>query len=144
MDDDLTQERMLPLALRAHRHMIRVREMDKIMLNAQRQGRTSFYMTCKCILEEPVMCGTCLGFQWLTHWPCFVLVGSKGTGEEAIHMGSASALDLQDHVLAQYREQGVLMWRGFSLEQFTNQCFSNDKDLGKARQMPVHYGRFVK
>ena len=56
MDDDQTQERMLPLALRAHRHMIRVREMDKIMMNAQRQGRTSFYMTCKCILEEPVMC----------------------------------------------------------------------------------------
>lgn len=32
------------------------------------------------------------------------------------------------------------MWRGFTLEQFTNQCFSNDGDLGKGRQMPVHYG----
>lgn len=101
----------LPLFLRAHRHMIRLREMDQILLNAQRQGRISFYMTC--------------------------------TGEEAIHMGSASALQLQDHVLVQYREQGVLMWRGFTLEQFTNQCFTNDKDLGKGRQMPVHYGRLV-
>ena len=32
------------------------------------------------------------------------------------------------------------MWRGFTLEQFCNQCFSNDLDLGKGRQMPVHYG----
>jgi len=32
------------------------------------------------------------------------------------------------------------MWRGFSLDQFTDQCFSNDADLGKGRQMPVHYG----
>lgn len=32
------------------------------------------------------------------------------------------------------------MWRGFTLKQFSNQCFSNDADLGKGRQMPVHYG----
>ena len=32
------------------------------------------------------------------------------------------------------------MWRGFTLDQFTNQCFSNDLDLGRGRQMPVHYG----
>jgi 2-oxoisovalerate dehydrogenase E1 component alpha subunit len=43
-------------------------------------------------------------------------------------------------VFAQYREAGLLMWRGFTLEQFANQCFSNDADLGKGRQMPVHYG----
>jgi 2-oxoisovalerate dehydrogenase E1 component alpha subunit len=61
-------------------------------------------------------------------------------GEEAIHVGAGSALDLQDPIFAQYREQGLLMWRGFTLEQFTNQCFSNHLDLGKGRQMPVHYG----
>lgn len=43
-------------------------------------------------------------------------------------------------MLAQYREAGVLMWRGFSLSQFADQCFSNAGDLGKGRQMPVHYG----
>ena len=43
-------------------------------------------------------------------------------------------------MLAQYREAGVLMWRGFTLEQFADQCFSNAGDLGKGRQMPVHYG----
>lgn len=45
-----------------------------------------------------------------------------------------------DTVFAQYREAGLLMWRGFTLEQFANQCYSNDADLGKGRQMPVHYG----
>ena len=57
-----------------------------------------------------------------------------------MHIGSASALSPQDVVFAQYREQGILMWRGFTLEQFCNQCFSNQLDLGKGRQMPVHYG----
>jgi hypothetical protein len=36
-------------------------------------------------------------------------------------MGAASALHLQDPILAQYREQGLIMWRGFTLEQFANQ-----------------------
>lgn len=94
--------------LRAHRQIVRLRQMDDILLNAQRQGRISFYLTCR--------------------------------GEEAIHMGAASALEVGDPVFAQYREQGVLMWRGFTLEQFTNQCFSNNLDLGKGRQMPIHYG----
>jgi hypothetical protein len=32
--------------LRAHRQIARLREMDTIFQNAQRQGRISFYMTC--------------------------------------------------------------------------------------------------
>ena len=32
------------------------------------------------------------------------------------------------------------MYRGFTLEQFMNQCYSNSQDGGKGRQMPVHYG----
>ena len=94
--------------MRAYRQMVRLREMDTILQNAQRQGRISFYMTCR--------------------------------GEEAIHFGAASALNLRDTVLAQYREAGLLMWRGFTLQQFADQCFSNRSDLGKGRQMPVHYG----
>lgn len=61
-------------------------------------------------------------------------------GEEAATVGSAAALHEQDMIMAQYREQGALRYRGFSLEQFMNQLFSNEKDLGKGRQMPVHYG----
>ncbi len=61
-------------------------------------------------------------------------------GEEATSVGGAAALKAQDMIMAQYREQGALMFRGFTLEQFMNQMFSNEKDLGKGRQMPIHYG----
>ena len=38
----------------------------------------------------------------------------------------------------QYREMGVLLWRGFGIDQVMNQCFGNHGDLsGKGRQMPV-------
>lgn len=61
-------------------------------------------------------------------------------GEEAASVGGAAALQPQDMIMAQYREQGALIYRGFSLENFMNQMFSNEKDLGKGRQMPIHYG----
>ena len=32
------------------------------------------------------------------------------------------------------------MYRGFTLDQFMNQCYSNALDGGKGKQMPVHYG----
>lgn len=61
-------------------------------------------------------------------------------GEEAASVGGAAGLEPQDMIMTQYREQGVLMFRGFSLENFMNQMFSNAGDLGKGRQMPIHYG----
>jgi 2-oxoisovalerate dehydrogenase E1 component alpha subunit len=61
-------------------------------------------------------------------------------GEEGTHLGTALAWKGDDEVFAQYREAGVLMWRGFTLQQFSDQLFSNKDDLGKGRQMPVHYG----
>lgn len=62
------------------------------------------------------------------------------TGEEATHIGSASAFKARDMVYGQYREAGVLMYRGFTLQNFADQCFSNVGDPAKGRQMPVHYG----
>ncbi len=62
------------------------------------------------------------------------------SGEEASHIGSAAALHPDDIVYGQYRESGVLLYRGFALEEFMNQCFGNKFDYGKGRQMPVHYG----
>ena len=94
--------------LRVVTHMVRIRNMDQVLLQAQRQGRISFYLTC--------------------------------TGEEAIMLGAASALKLGDPLLVQYREQAMLQWRGFTLDQFCNQCLGTDLDLGKGRQMPIHYG----
>lgn len=62
------------------------------------------------------------------------------TGEEAAVIGSTAALDDGDMIMAQYREQGALAYRGFSIDEFMNQLFGNELDYGKGRQMPVHYG----
>ncbi|XP_058228289.1 2-oxoisovalerate dehydrogenase subunit alpha 2, mitochondrial-like isoform X1 [Rhododendron vialii] len=61
-------------------------------------------------------------------------------GEEAINIASAAALHFDDLIFPQYREPGVLLWRGFTLQEFANQCFGNKADYGKGRQMPIHYG----
>lgn len=61
-------------------------------------------------------------------------------GEEAAIVGSAAALDTGDPVFAQYREAGILLYRGFGIENMMNQVFSNALDLGKGKQMPIHYG----
>lgn len=61
-------------------------------------------------------------------------------GEEGIAVGSASALTPDDVCFLQYREQGVLVQRGFTLKEMMNQLFANKDDHGKGRNMPVHYG----
>ncbi|PIO40166.1 hypothetical protein AB205_0186470 [Aquarana catesbeiana] len=61
-------------------------------------------------------------------------------GEEGTHVGSAAALNDTDLVFGQYREAGVLMYRGYPLDLFMAQCYGNALDPGKGRQMPVHYG----
>ena len=43
-------------------------------------------------------------------------------------------------IYGQYREAGALMYRGFTMQQFADQCFSNKDDPARGRQMPVHYG----
>jgi len=62
------------------------------------------------------------------------------TGEEAAVVGSAAALQPTDMIMGQYREQSALRYRGFTTEQFMGQLLGNEMDLGKGRQMPVHYG----
>lgn len=61
-------------------------------------------------------------------------------GEEGTHIGTASALTTDDIVYSQYREIGVLLHRGWPMENFINQCLSNNIGHGKGRQVPVHYG----
>lgn len=62
------------------------------------------------------------------------------TGEEASTVASAAALSPQDMIMSQYREQGALAYRGFSSKEFMDQMFSNQNELNKGRQMPIHYG----
>ncbi|XP_037946349.1 2-oxoisovalerate dehydrogenase subunit alpha, mitochondrial [Teleopsis dalmanni] len=61
-------------------------------------------------------------------------------GEEASHIGGAAALEMRDLIYGQYREAGVLVWRGFQINQFIDQCYGNVDDVGRGKQMPVHYG----
>ena len=61
-------------------------------------------------------------------------------GEEGIHAGVAAALRDDDEVYAQYRESGVLLWRGWTPDDFAAQLFATEDDRGRGRQMPMHYG----
>ncbi len=61
-------------------------------------------------------------------------------GEEAATVASAAALNDNDMIMSQYREQGALVYRGYKTKQFMNQMFSNQLDPNKGRQMPIHYG----
>lgn len=61
-------------------------------------------------------------------------------GEEACAVGSAAALDLGDWMYPQYREAGILFWRGFSIENYVHHMFGDAKDLILGRQMPNHFG----
>lgn len=61
-------------------------------------------------------------------------------GEEASAAASAAALELQDWMYPQYREAGILFWRGFTIQQYVHQMFGDASDLGLGRQMPNHFG----
>lgn len=61
-------------------------------------------------------------------------------GEEASVFGSASAVKREDWIYAQYREAGALLQRGMSLKLMMAQCYGTHEDIGKGRQMPIHYG----
>ena len=93
------------------RRMLRVmaltRAFDDRMYRGQRQGKTSFYMTC--------------------------------TGEEATSVASAFALDNDDMVFPSYRQQGILIARGYPLVEMVNQIYSNRADKLKGRQLPIMY-----
>jgi len=60
-------------------------------------------------------------------------------GEEAIGIGQALALEPTDMCFPTYRQQGILITRGYPLVDMMCQLFSNDRDPILGRQMPVMY-----
>jgi len=64
----------------------------------------------------------------------------KNTGEEAIQIGVAEAMDKDDVAHMQYREHGLVMHRGFTVDEMLNQCLATTEDYLKGRRMPIHYG----
>lgn len=63
----------------------------------------------------------------------------KCTGEEAISVAAAFALAGDDMVFPSYRQQGLLIARGYPLVEMVNQIYSNRADRLKGRQLPVMY-----
>ena len=63
----------------------------------------------------------------------------KCTGEEATSVASAFALDNDDMVFPSYRQQGILIARGYPLVEMVNQIYSNRADKLKGRQLPIMY-----
>lgn len=62
------------------------------------------------------------------------------SGQEAIQTGTAASLDKNDWIFPSYREPGIFLYRGASLFSLLCNLWGNKEDVGKGRQMPVHYG----
>ncbi|HEX8839954.1 MAG TPA: 3-methyl-2-oxobutanoate dehydrogenase (2-methylpropanoyl-transferring) subunit alpha [Sphingomicrobium sp.] len=63
----------------------------------------------------------------------------KSTGEEAVAVGAQAALDRDDMHFPTYRQQGLLVSRGYPLTEMMCQIYSNRGDKLKGRQLPIMY-----
>jgi 2-oxoisovalerate dehydrogenase E1 component alpha subunit len=63
----------------------------------------------------------------------------KCTGEEAVAVAQAHALASDDMCFPSYRQQGILITRGYPLVDMINQIYSNKGDALKGRQLPIMY-----
>ena len=63
----------------------------------------------------------------------------KSTGEEAVAVAAAHALDRDDMCFPTYRQQGILVARDYPLVEMMCQIYSNRRDKLKGRQLPVMY-----
>jgi 2-oxoisovalerate dehydrogenase E1 component alpha subunit len=63
----------------------------------------------------------------------------KSTGEEAVSVAAAMALAADDMCFPSYRQQGILLTRGYPLVQMMNQIYSNRGDPLQGRQLPIMY-----
>jgi 2-oxoisovalerate dehydrogenase E1 component alpha subunit len=63
----------------------------------------------------------------------------KSTGEEAVSVAAAAALEPDDMCFPSYRQQGILISRGYPLVDMMCQVYSNERDPLKGRQLPIMY-----
>jgi 2-oxoisovalerate dehydrogenase E1 component alpha subunit len=63
----------------------------------------------------------------------------KCTGEEAVSIAAAHAMERDDMCFPSYRQQGLLIARGYPLVEMMYQVYSNAKDPLKGRQLPIMY-----
>lgn len=65
-------------------------------------------------------------------------ISSKG--EEACAVAAAAALTPGDWLYPQYREAGIMFWRGATPQEYIHHMFCNAEDPIRGRQMPNHFG----
>jgi 2-oxoisovalerate dehydrogenase E1 component alpha subunit len=63
----------------------------------------------------------------------------RSTGEEAVSAAQAAALESSDMCFPSYRQQGLLIARGYPILKMMAQVYSNQLDPLLGRQMPVMY-----
>ena len=63
----------------------------------------------------------------------------KSTGEEAVSVAQAYALQADDMLFPSYRQQGLLIARDHSLVDMMCQIYNNTRDRLKGRQLPIMY-----
>lgn len=63
----------------------------------------------------------------------------KATGEEAVAVAAAFALDRDDMCFPSYRQQGLLIARDYPLVEMMNQIYSNKGDKLQGKQLPIMY-----
>ena len=63
----------------------------------------------------------------------------KALGEEAVAIAAAHALDAEDMCFPSYRQQGILIARGYPLVEMMNQIYSNSGDKLQGKQLPIMY-----
>jgi len=63
----------------------------------------------------------------------------KSTGEEAVSVAGAMALQRDDMCFPSYRQQGILIARDWPIVDMMNQIYSNRADRLKGRQLPIMY-----
>jgi 2-oxoisovalerate dehydrogenase E1 component alpha subunit len=63
----------------------------------------------------------------------------KATGEEAVAVAAAQALDRDDMCFPSYRQQGLLIARDYPMVDMMNQIYSNRGDKLGGKQLPIMY-----
>ncbi|MGN6377050.1 MAG: 3-methyl-2-oxobutanoate dehydrogenase (2-methylpropanoyl-transferring) subunit alpha [Sphingomonas sp.] len=63
----------------------------------------------------------------------------KSTGEEAVAVAAAFALDRDDMCFPSYRQQGLLIARDWDMVDMMNQVYSNKGDRLEGKQLPIMY-----
>lgn len=63
----------------------------------------------------------------------------KSTGEEAVAVAATMAMQRDDMCFPSYRQQGILITRGYPLVEMMNQIYSNRGDKLQGKQLPIMY-----